>query len=298
MHPDHVEYRRFTGKSELEKSVNSLAGLIEGITIDSEINESEMIFLQAWLDEHQEIEHRHPYNELIPVVRGAIADGKLTEDEKQDVLWLCSRLTASEFYDAATADMQRLHAILGGIAADGKVSEAELNGLSDWLADHEHLRTRWPYDEVDSLITDVLQDKKIDEKEHRMLLGYFSEFTSLLDDRTITSPPVAESDGTIVGVCAVCPTIEFDGSTFAFTGASFKYKRTDFADVVRAQGGVVLPGVSAKLTYLIVGAEGNPCWAYACYGRKVEQAVQLRRKGIRIVLVHENDFHDAVADSA
>ena len=54
--------------------------------------------------------------------------------------------------------------------------------------------------------------------------------------------------------------------------------------------------VSAKLDYLIIGADGNPCWAYACYGRKVEKAVDLRKTGSRLLLVHENDFHDAVAD--
>jgi hypothetical protein len=65
---------------------------------------------------------------------------------------------------------------------------------------------------------------------------------------------------------------------------------------VNRLGGDVLNGVNAKLNYLVIGADGNPCWAYACYGRKVEKAVELRKKGKRIVIVHENDFHDALAD--
>lgn len=62
-------------------------------------------------------------------------------------------------------------------------------------------------------------------------------------------------------------------------------------------GGEVVNHVSSHVDYLVIGADGNPCWAYACYGRKVEKAVQLRKKGGRILLVHENDFHDAVADA-
>ena len=58
-----------------------------------------------------------------------------------------------------------------------------------------------------------------------------------------------------------------------------------------------MTGVSRYLNYLVIGAEGNPCWSYACYGRKVEKAVELRRAGAQILLVHENDFHDAVADA-
>jgi hypothetical protein len=61
-------------------------------------------------------------------------------------------------------------------------------------------------------------------------------------------------------------------------------------------GGVVKKGVTRDLDYLILGAEGNPCWAYSCYGRKVEQAMNYRRAGSLLLIVHENDLHDAIVD--
>lgn len=91
--------------------------------------------------------------------------------------------------------------------------------------------------------------------------------------------------------------MSFPERTFCFTGASSKYTRAEFEGLVRQLGRETLPGVSAKLHYLVIGAEGNPCWAFACYGRKVEKAVALRRKGARVVILHENDFHDAVLDA-
>ena len=39
---------------------------------------------------------------------------------------------------------------------------------------------------------------------------------------------------------------------------------------------------------------GNEFWAFSCYGRKVEQAYEQRRKGHHIVIVHERDFWDAL----
>ena len=119
MHTDHRGYFKYTGRSRLEKSINSLLGIIEGISVDSLINRTEVDFLSLWLAEHKELKDRHPYNELLPVVEIAIADGVLTSEEKQDILWLCERLRSTEFFDETTADIQRLHAILGGIAADG-----------------------------------------------------------------------------------------------------------------------------------------------------------------------------------
>lgn len=297
MHPDHLQYAKFTSRARIEKSVNSLLGIVEGIVIDSAINSSELSFLNLWLAEHADVHNQHPYTELIPVVQAAVADGILTQDEHDDVVWLCERLCSTEFFDKVTADLQRLHAILGGIVADGVVADAELRGLSSWLEDHEHLRTCWPYDEIGSLITGVLRDHIIDDEEQRLLKSFFSEFIAVMDDRTITAPLVAEGQH-IVGLCAVCPEIEFQGNKFCFTGASSRYTRASLASTVVELGGEVSSSVTKQVKYLVIGADGNPCWAYACYGRKVEKAVELRKQGVRVLIVHENDFHDAVADES
>lgn len=227
-HPDHNKYMRFTGPSRLQKSVNSLIGIVAGIAVDGAINDRELNFLQIWLDEHREVGGSHPYNELIPRVSGAIADRLLSEDEKEDILWLCEQLRSAEFFDTATADMQHLHAMLGAIAADGEINQEELTGLQHWLLDHEHLRTRWPYDEIDGLVTHVLADRRIDRTEHTALMSFFGEFTALLDDRTISRAHVSQP-GDIVGVCAAGPEITIRGSSFAFTGASERYSRSDSA---------------------------------------------------------------------
>ena len=88
----------------------------------------------------------------------------------------------------------------------------------------------------------------------------------------------------------------FEGKLFCFTGESYRAKRAEIAETITRLGGKVRSSVSAKTDYLIVGNAGNPCWAYACYGRKIEEAVSLRREGASIVIVNETDFWDAVDD--
>lgn len=295
MHTDHQSYFHLSRRSRLDKSINTLLGIIEGISVDALINHQEIEFLNLWLSEHKEVENLHPYNELIPVVEDAIQDGILTSEEKQDILWLCEKLRSTEYFDEITADIQRLHAILGGIAADGAITEDELKGLDNWLSDHEHLKTCWPYEEVVSLILGVLSDKKIDETEKNMIKAFFSEFTSILDDKTVVSPKLTV-DNNVVGLCSVCPEITFSNRRFCFTGSSCKYTRSEFSKLITQLGGEVSTSVSSKVDYLIIGADGNPCWAYTCYGRKVEKAVELRKSGSKLLLIHEYDFHDAVAD--
>jgi NAD-dependent DNA ligase len=145
-------------------------------------------------------------------------------------------------------------------------------------------------------VTSVMADQRIDEAEHKMLKAFFSEFLPVFDERTINAPTV-EIGGSVVGLCAVCPEIVFADSTFCFTGASGRYTRKQLAATVAERGGVVTEGVSAKVHYLVIGADGNPCWSFACYGRKVERAVELRKAGAKLQLIHENDFHDAVQDN-
>lgn len=298
MHPDHRPYFRFTGKSRFEKSVNSLLGLLEGIAIDGKVTPGEVAILRMWISDHEDVADRHPYRELIPPLTAAVADGVLAPAEREDLTWLCERLCSTEFFDMVTADLQRLHAVVGAIAADGQISEEELRGLSTWLSEHEHLKTCWPYDEIESLTTKVLSDGRIDADEHEMLLHFFTEFLAVLDERTIVRPVVFDGPEKSIGaLCSVAPTVTFAGSTFCFTGSSSKYKRSDFEFTVRKFGGEPIPNVTNKLNYLVIGAEGNPCWAFACYGRKVEKAAELRRKGVKVVILHENDFHDAVLDS-
>lgn len=268
--------------------------MFQGIAIDQELTDGELSFLRYWLDEHRQAAHRHPFNEIVPVIEHALEDNIITEEEQQDILWLCDKIAGRTSRLDVTASIQRLHGILGGIIADAKIEERELQGLREWLDQHAHIRTCWPYDEVDALVTSVMADGKIDDDEHRLLLQFFTEFVSIEDDKTVTNPLI-NIDQTVSGICSCCPEIEFPEKTYCFTGAFSRYTRNDVSRMAKSLGAKVLGNVSKKVDYLVIGSEGNPCWAYACYGRKVEYAVNLRKGGHHILLVHENDFLDALA---
>jgi hypothetical protein len=98
------------------------------------------------------------------------------------------------------------------------------------------------------------------------------------------------------GVCAATPAIEFPRRTFCFTGTPKKGTKKDLANATIDQGGLVVGNVRKDLNYLVVGGAGSECWAFACYGRKIEMAMSYRKEGLPIQLVHEFDFWDAVQD--
>ncbi len=297
IHEDHAEYYKFTGRARCDKAMHTLEGIVHGISSDGKITDEELSVLTGWIGTHREFADHHPFNEVIPRLHEILADRIVDDEEKADILWLCNRFTSDEtYYCRVTADMQRLQGILGGIIADGKITEDELKTLQDWMDEHEHLRTLWPYDELEALVLTVLQDGVIDDTEHRSLLQFFGEFTEFSGERALELPE-SEEPSLITGVCAVCPEIAFDGRRFCFTGSSKKFTRKAIAEEVSKRGGIFSKSMTKDTDYLAIGGDGNPCWAYACYGRKVEKAIQYRKEGCSILLVHEYDLSDALEDT-
>lgn len=280
-----------TRPKRIARDMHICEGLLRGISADGHIGVPEAGALGSWLEAHREFSRRPPFAELVNSLEAALRAGLLAPDTQADLIWLCQRFsTPNAAYDAVTASMQRLQGYLAGLIADGHVTEAELHSLQAWLDEHTPLRGLWPYDEVSSLVTTVMADQRIDPDEEEKLVAYFADFAELQAAKS-----GGEANFTLSGVCAVAPTLEFPERVFCFTGDSARAKREDMKAEVRRRGAEARDSVSIMTDYLIVGAAGSQCWAFACYGRKVEQAVNLRREGHRILIVHENDFWDAVA---
>lgn len=261
----------FTRRQRVDRAVHTLEGILKGIAIDGVIAPKELAELKAWSYDNRKLIGNHPFSELIPKIEAALSDGVIDAEEQADMLWLCQNLqSGSIYYDDATSDIQRLQGILHGILSEGEITDEEVRQLSQWTDDHSHLKGCYPYDEIDALLTQVLRDGQIDTSEREMLK--------------------------LSGICAVCPDLSFADRVYSFTGASVKATRSQMASHIEALGATFSRPVTQKVHYLVVGANGNPAWAYACYGRKVEEAMSLRASGHPVVIVHENDFWDALQD--
>lgn len=282
------DYFRATIKSRIDKAINILLGILKGISADRAINQQEINLLNDWVDENQGFVDCHPYNELIPKIVQALSDGIFTEGENEDLIWFCYAWQSNKYYDSITSDLQELQGIMGSIAVDGVITEDEAETLFDWMANHDDLRSCWPYDKVDSLLNRVLEDKQIDPVEQKLLLEFFSSFLP----QSINLQSQISTIKTVTDICAVAPEIIFEERCFCFTGDSSRATREQLKTMAMERGARVVSAISPRVNYLVVGTKGNPCWAYACYGRKIEKAMELIQQGAQIVIVHESDFLD------
>ena len=294
------EYRPFMGKAELHKSVNALMGMLEGISIDRQITADEIVEVRNWYELHQHLMDRHPFSEILPILGNALADNYLDPDEISDLLWLGNNVVNAEefpeYFGLATSGIQQLEGILHGIMADNVITDEEVLQLREWMDDHDFLCGTYPFDEIYSLLVAAREDGIISEDERNMLKAFFATFIDTRESYNISEFDVKalQEKYTIGGICATDPDISFKDKTFCFTGESKKARRAEIAQAIEQAGGIFNNNVVKKTDYLIVGADGNPCWAFACYGRKVEKAVELRKAGAHIVVVNELDFWDAL----
>ena len=292
------DYRRFMKKEEMHKSLNSLIGILSGILADGTIDSAEYNELKNWYSLHDYLLNVFPFSEILPSVRLAFQDDVLDIEEVEGILWLCQKFIDTHqedlYFNLITSQIQQLEGMLHGIVSDGEISDDELANLSNWLNDNDGLSGVYPFDEVYSLLLAAKEDGRISNDERNMLKAFFSTFVDTTESFNIHDEEVAElqKQYSIGGICAVCPEITIQGKTFCFTGVSKKASRNEIANIVENAGGIYNDRVTADTDYLIVGAGGNPCWAYSCYGRKVEKAMDIRKKGGSIIIVHEYDFWD------
>ncbi|HVJ49245.1 exonuclease domain-containing protein [Desulfitobacterium sp.] len=286
--------KKFNSRAEIEKIINTLTGILQGITVDKIINFSEIEELNHWCNFYRKYENRHPFNELFPIIDTVINNGFLSKEETDDIYWLVDKLTNNEFCDQTNSSMQILHGILHGILVDNILTDEEILKLSDWIHGHDFLSNIYPYDEIKSLLNSVLSDGVIDEDEREMLKAFFSEFidTTLSYNLNQNELNALKSKYNVSGICTTCPEIIFTGASFCFTGASTRAPRSEIKGLIEQTGATFSDSVTMKTDYLVIGDDGNPSWVFTRYGRKVEKAISMRKAGQRISIIRENDLWD------
>lgn len=278
-------------KATAFRLVNELEGLIRGVAADHEILPEETDRLKRWLAEASPYRSVEPFRNLATHVDHVLLDGVLTLDECEDLLFVTSKLTTvNPHFDQLRGGIQQLMGMLTGISADRRIHAHEAQRLSSWTDEWAHLKGLWPYDECEALAVSLLTAKEwTDEPARLMALAKQFAIAGEVDETTGEMPPTL-----ISGVCCVDPELIFENRTFVFTGESDKCQRSQLHDMVSKRRGFAEGTVTKRADYLIVCPEGSPYWAFACYGRKVEKAVKMRRDGHRIQIVHERDFWDSV----
>lgn len=182
---------------------------------------------------------------------------------------------------------QSLGALLGiasGLLADRELKDSEIGFLKEWLDTHSAIATAWPGDVIYARVKDALADGQITAQERDHLVQTLQQLVGG------TLKELAASNHVTQLLPYETPTLEYATATFCLTGDFVFAPRTACEQEIATRGGIIKSGVSKKLRYLIVGGLGSPEWKHGSFGTKIEKAMELRKEGAAILLIHEDHW--------
>lgn len=176
--------------------------------------------------------------------------------------------------------------ICRGILADGAVNTSEGDFLLGWLDRHKEFANTFPFNILYPRVRDALVDGVLDADEEKDLLEAIHNTIG----GEAHAPQGSNSLSTELPFDVPYPTILYSASTFVLTGTFSYGKRGEVRGAIEDRQGVVLSTVSLKTDYLVVGDVGSRDWIHSSYGRKIQNAVELRQRGAMISIVPERHW--------
>lgn len=284
---DSGQYKLFCSRANVVRDLEHLLGLLEGVECDKEINPGELSGLYDWLHKDSDMHRHEPFLSIKQVIGEALSDNYLSTDEYEAIIWLCNQyLNDNGYLNATKSAIREMFGIIAGIALDNHINDKEVNFLDNWLEENAQLKTYWPYDELYTVVTKILRDKVITPDERAELLAFCKSMDRGNTDNSALFASVKR------GYFHIDPEIIIPERNFCITGISAKMKRKEIAEKIELYGGFVQKNVTQDLHYLVVCDEKNSCWAFTCYGHKVEKAIRFRQQNKPITIVHERDLFD------
>ena len=267
-----------------EKALNGLRGILAGIVADEELNEKELLFLDAWLKSQQYLADHDDVVAILKQVGDILQDGVITPEELAGMQSAIEALIGENASDAAVGmgKIDELIGFLTGVASDGVLNDQEVDALSSWLNRNETIREKWPASVIVNRLNNVLEDGIITDEERHDLMVTVNQVTG--NDNS--APDVSYESSTEVWGDEV-DDIKVAGSTFCLTGEFVSGDRNTVDTNLRLRGAETSPNVNKNVDYLVIGTLASRDWLYTAHGRKIEKALLLKRKGVDITCITE-----------
>ena len=151
------------------RNINELIGIIKGINFDGVINDKEVVRLQSWVYKNRNLAYEPRQAEFINLVEAILEDHIIYGDEKE---LLVAR--AEEFLKEMKDNTEKIYELSGiieGVVCDGKVNEAEVYHLKEWMDNYGILIRNYKASaELCATIDDILEDGIVTEDEQQQLL--------------------------------------------------------------------------------------------------------------------------------
>lgn len=190
----------------------------------------------------------------------------------------------AEYVNQMNRGLGALLGIATGMLCDKQLADAEVRFLRDWLEGNSAISTAWPGDVIHARVKDVLADGVVTEEERTHLVRSLEQLIGGTIEELAATTHVTQL------LPYETPDVSFPGSSFCLTGDFVLAPRKVCEEMIARHGGVVKSSVSKKIQFLLVGGLGSGEWKHGSFGTKIEKAMELKRDGALIAIVHEDHW--------
>ncbi len=198
----------------------------------------------------------------------------------------------------ANKSVEQLLGICNGLIADQQLNNEEIDYLNLWIKQHPEANQQWPGTVIAERIQTILADGIVTTDERTDLLAFLKDIcgndyheTGSTDDSDGSSIPFDRGP------------IAFAGQNFCLTGTFATSSRANAAKKIIALGGTIHDRIKPYnenqytnfcTNYLVIGTGGSQRWVHGSYGRKIEEAIELKEQNKPIKIISEKQYFTAM----
>ncbi len=241
----------FNHKGNKIKALLALRGILQGVTADSKLGETELLFLDVWLKTDEKFKNDGDFLDLADILSDVLEDGVIEQDELDEIQEFLHDILDYGYQGDYTLDAltNQLLGFLQGITSDDYLNDTEILKLKKHLEDTPEVIYNWPGDRIHSRIEQILEDNVIDEDERADLLLMLKGICG----QQFTDTGTAECSAT--DFFASNSLIEsIKDKKVCFTGKFFAGSRKIMESLAKANGAEIKKNVTQDLDYLVIGS--------------------------------------------
>lgn len=280
----------FNYKRNRDKLFANLISIIDGVLSDSELSDSEIIYLTTWLSDSNQIADNVFVMLLQERISRALEDGVITDEERKelkqtllDVQQSIMDMPNIDLY-SKESDVNLLNGLCKGIVADRQLDIEEINYLDWWLTQNGMLKNNYPGKHLYELVKAIKEDGVIDQDESELLYKALVDFSGTDLDSGVVDGLSSQLP------CDAIDLLDISGATVCLTGNFVTGKRSLVSKMIENAGGKVIDKVTQSANYLVIGALSSRDWRYSSHGRKIEKAISDRDSGKSTVKITTEDI--------
>lgn len=283
-----LDLNKINYNAKQSKLGNLFLGFFEGLFLDGKVRIQEIEALIKWVEHYPEAVSVPHFDSLYQLLIKSAEDPEFLLSKHKEIQDQLSIFRNSKYFIEHTCDVQRLHGVLAGLASDSDYSDDEIIALNAWLEKHNHLNSDPIYQDIILALNHVRVHNQVSNETKDLLRLTLSRYIQInnfgLPQVSVSSTSENRNPDFYHGE------VEIQGKTICLTGASTRYTKAEWKDVIESQGGTFKDDLTKKVDYLVICNKGNSNWAHMSYGRKFEQALKWQKEGSDIRILTEDDF--------